>query len=150
MAVHVEVRGIGLAFGLQQFSRILHERDAELMRPRGHRNPNLQVLVDQLIVLVPGGWRHGEGLDLLAIQEEFELVRFVQALDLLVAIARQPDLYFVLRILGKEVRNQRASTRSQRQPFHVFLLREVRPNPERVDTVRTRCPDRQPADLLRG
>ena len=52
MPVHVEMRVVGLAPGLQQRGRVLHEGHAELMRTGRDRNANLQMLIDQLVVLV--------------------------------------------------------------------------------------------------
>ncbi len=50
--MQVEMRVVRLAFRFQQFGRILHERDADLVRPGAHWNPRLQMLIDHRIILI--------------------------------------------------------------------------------------------------
>ena len=68
----------------------------------------------------------------LAVEQHLQLVRLAQALDVLVAVARQPDLDLVLAVLREGVRDERAAARAERQPLDVLLLREVRPDADRV------------------
>ena len=49
-----------------------------------------------------------------------------QPFDVLVAVARQPDLDLVLAVQRERVADQRAAARAERQPVDVLLLREVR------------------------
>ena len=63
----------------------------------------------------------------LAVEQHLQLVRLAQALDVLVAVARQADLDLVLAVLREGVADQRAAARAERQPLDVLLLRDVRP-----------------------
>ena len=86
------------------------------------------MLVDRRVIARrPAGGVDGERLHPLAVQQQFQLVRLAQAFDVLVAVARQPDLDLVLAVLREGVADQRAAARAERQPFDVLLLREVRP-----------------------
>jgi hypothetical protein len=73
--------------------------------------------------------------DTLAIQQHLDLMLLAQAFDLLIAIAGQANLNFILGVLRKRVGNRRATTSPQRQSFDVFFLREVGPQ---ADCVRRR------------
>ena len=152
------MRLIRLAERLEEIRRLFHERDTERVRTGADRNPCLQVLVDvvvrRLIVFgKPGLARrrlHREQLHALAIEQELQIVRLAQSLDVLVAIAGEPDLDFVLSIHWKRVGHQRAAARADRQSLDVFFLREVRRSPDGVAAGRAaRPPDRYTADLFR-
>ena len=128
----------------------LQERHAEIVRAGRRPDAGLQVRVDRLMVRLRLGGLHGERRLPLAIQQHLQLVRLAQALDMLVAIARQPDLDVVLAVLRERVGNQRPAARPERQPVDVILLREIRPDADRVAAGRSARPaHRQPADLLR-
>ena len=74
----------------------------------------------------------------------------VQSFDLLVAVSRQSNLYFILAVPRKGIGNQYASASAYRQAIDVLFLRSVRPDTKSVTTRRTVSrPDRKPADLLR-
>ena len=68
-----------------------------------------------------------------------------QALDVLVAVARQPDLDLVFAVQRKRVRNDGAAARAERQPVEVLLLRQVRRKHDRVAAGRARRAARPPA-----
>ena len=59
-------------------------------------------------------------------------MRLGQPLDLLVAVAAQADLDFVLAVLRERVGHDSAAARAERQPLDVLFLREVRRDTERV------------------
>ena len=82
---------------------------------------------------------------LLAVQQHLQLMRLAQALDVLVAVARQPDLDLVLAVLREGVRNQRPAARAERQPLDVLFLGEVRPDADRVAAGRPARAARRPA-----
>ena len=150
MPVQIEMRLVRLAFGFEQRRRVLEKRHADLMRAGSHRETSLQIRVNDVIVLVPLGRRHREQLHALAIQQQLQFVRLMQALDFLVPIPRQSDLDFVLAVLRKGIGNQCAAAGADRKPFHALLLSEVRPNAKGVAAWRTagrsNC---EPADFLR-
>ena len=57
--------------------------------------------------------------------QQLEIVRFGQALDVLVAIPHQPNLDLVLAVHRERVVDDRAAARPDRQPLEMFLLRQV-------------------------
>ena len=100
--------------------------------------------LDGPLPLRGGGFTVNE-LHALAVEQHLQLVRLAQALDVLVAVARQPDLDVVLAVLRERVADQRAAARAERQPVDVLLLREVRPDAERVAAGRPARAARPPA-----
>ena len=123
MPVGIEVRLVGLARGLEQHRRLLQKRHAERVRTGAHRNADLEVLVDlvvrRLVVLGESGLAlrrlHREHLHALPIQQQLEIVRLAQALDVLVAVARQPNLDLVLAVQRKRVGDHGAAARADRK-----------------------------------
>ena len=77
------------------------------------------------------GRLHREHLDAFPVEQELHIVRFVQPLDVLVAISRQPNLDFVFAVEWKRVVGQGPAARADRQALEMFLLREVRLHPDR-------------------
>ena len=70
-------------------------------------------------------------------------MRLAQAFDVLVAIARQPNLDLVLAVQREGVVDDGAAARADRQALDVLFLRQVRRNPDRVAArraARTRRP----------
>ena len=93
---------------------------------------------------------HREELQALAIEQQLEIVRLAQSLDVLVAIARQPNLDLVLAILWKGVMDQRTASGPDRQAVDVLFLRDVGGHADRFAAGRfTRATDGHPADLFR-
>ena len=148
--VHVVMGLVGLSLGLQQRGGILQERHAEIVRAGRRPDAGLQVRVGGLMVRLRSGRRHRERRLSLAIQQHLQLMRLAQALDVLVAVARQAELDLVFAVLGERIRDHRPAARPDRQPVDVFLLGEVRPDADRFAAGRSAgVPDRQAADLLR-
>src|SRR5262245_4060383 len=110
---------IRLTPGLQQGGGSFQKRRAELMGPRRHGEAQLQSLIYAFVVLVCWG-RYREQFHSLPIQKQLQLMWRTQALNFLVAVARQPDLDFVVTVAGKRIANQRSTACANRQPFHVF------------------------------
>src|SRR4030095_3840979 len=82
------------------------------------------MLVDQFVVFVVP-WGDGERLHALPVQQQLDLVLFVQTFDFFVSIASQSNLDLVLGVLRKRVRDQRTTSRSQRQTFDVLFLSQI-------------------------
>ena len=77
-------------------------------------------------------------------------MRLAKALDVLVAVPRQPELDLELAVLREGVRDQRPAAGADREPLDVLLLGEVGPDAERVAAGGSaRAPHGQAADLLR-
>ena len=104
--------------------------------------------INRVVVFIFRG-RHSERLDLLAIQQQFQLMRLVQALHLFIAITGKPDLDFVFRILRKSVVNQHPAAGPEWQSLNMLLLSEVWGRAERVATRSARRANGEAADLLR-
>ena len=150
MPVHVKVRIVRLTSGFEQVRGMLQKRHAQLMRAGSNREAHFQLLIHRVIILVSRRC-HREQFHALPIQQHLQLVWPMQALDLFIAVPRQPDLYLILAVPGKSIRKQCATARANGEPFDVLLLREVRPNPDRVAARRAMgCAHGQPADLLPG
>src|ERR1043165_7341292 len=108
------------------------------------------MLIHQFEILMTSGRRDGEGTDAVAVEEQFQFMRFAQAFDLLIAIARQANLDFVLRVLGKGVGNQGAAAGTERKAFDVFLLGNVWANADSVAARAMGSTDCEAADVLGG
>ena len=67
----------------------------------------------------------GEQLDALAVEHQFDFVRLGEAFDVLVAVAREADLDFVLGVEREGVAERAAAARAEGQLVEVLLLREV-------------------------
>ncbi len=120
------------------------------MRSRGNGDPRLQVLIDAIVAFVLRGRFDGERCQAFAVQQQLDLVRLAQPLDLLVAVARQPGLDVVLAVLPERVRYPHAAARAKRQSLDVAFLSPIGPGAKRVAARRLRrAADRQSADLLR-
>ena len=92
---------------------------------------------------------HRERLDARPIQQDLDLVRLGQPLDLLVTVAPQADRDVVLAVLRERVGDDGAAAGAEWQALDVLFLREVRRHPECVAARRAPDPaDREPADLL--
>ena len=154
MPVGVEVRLIRLARRFEEQRRLLQEGDADGVRARLDRHADLEVLhrLSAWLTGSPAG-RCGctvNDLHALPIEQQFDLVRLAQALDLLVAIARQADLDLVFPIPRERVVDDGAAARAEGKSLDVLLLREVWRHADRLAARRAaRAPDRDAADLLR-
>ncbi len=150
MAVVVEVRLIWLTRGLDEQRRLLHERDAERVRAGLHGNTDLQVGVHGRVLRLALRRLHGEHLHLRLVEQQLEVVRFGQALDVLVTVSHEPNLDLVLAVHREGVVEHGSAPRPDRQPRQVVFLREVRGKPDGVPAGRKARPaDRDAADLLR-
>ena len=127
------------------------------MRSRGDRHPHDEVIVDIVLgrlvvqrhVAHQVRRRHGERLDPLAVDQELQVVRLAQALDVLVAVTRQPDREFVDAVRREVPGRDQAAARADRQALDVLLLGQIGIRPE-GDSCRLVHPaHREPADLLR-
>jgi hypothetical protein len=94
----------------------------------------VEMFVDQIIigntvgVSNPGNVinrLYREQLYPLAVQEEFHVGRFAQALDVLVAVPGELKLNFVLGVLRERIVNRGPAARPERQFVEVLLLREI-------------------------
>ena len=149
--VQVVVRLVRLPLGFEQRRRVLARtsRRDRAARPSPRCGPSASRPPSRCTFVV-GGRLDGERRQALAVQQHLQFVRLAEALDLLVAVPRQPDLDVVLAVLREGVRDQDAAARPQGQPVDVSFLRQVRPDAEGVAVGERRRPaDRQPADLLR-
>ena len=126
MPVVVEVRLVGLALGFEQQRRLLQKRHAELRADRpapargssGARPPALDPCSRCGGFTVNSCTRSPSSSSSSSCGSR-------QALDVLVAVARQPDLNLVLAVQRKRCTEQRAAARADRQTLEVLLLREV-------------------------
>ena len=156
MPVVIEVGLVRLTSGFEQQRRFRLERHADGVRTGGHGHADLemavQVVLGGSIVLRHVRLRcgvHREDAHLFAIQKQIELMRFGEALDVLVAIARQANRDLVLTVDRERMRNQRATACPDRKALEVLLLRQVRSKTDgRAARRKARTSDGQPADLL--
>ena len=73
--------------------------------PRFYRPSEGKVLIDGLGIFVGAGrLDRGEG-DAIAVDEELDIVRAFEALDLLVAVALEADLDLIIAVAGKQIRD---------------------------------------------
>ena len=151
MPVIVEARDERLALGLDEIGWIFRKGDDEVVRPGFDGHAKLQVRVDPLGVFVGAGRLDRFQCDALAVDQHLDLVRFLEALDLLVTVAREPHLDFVVPILRENVGKRRAATRADRQALDVLLLRDIGRNAKRVATgCLARRAEGEAGDFLRG
>ena len=113
MPVVVEVRLVGLTRGLEQQRRLLQKCHAERVRARLHRHADLEVLIDRRMLRLALRRLHGEHLHPRLVQQQLEVVRLGQALDVLVAVAHQPNLDLVLAV-HRETCSRRPRRRASR------------------------------------
>src|ERR1051326_2180582 len=116
-----------------------------------HRHAELQILVERCVVVCSSRPSKCEGSDLLPIDKDQELVRTVLAepADASGQIAHEPDLNVVLAVLRKRIWYRHSTARADRQPGHLFFLREVGGQPKDVVLNRGLCSaDREAADFL--
>src|SRR3954468_18096122 len=148
MPIQIEMGFVWLAFSFQESRRFLQECNAQGVRTGFDRNPDVKVLVDQVVTLTLWRGRHREQLDALTIQSQFELMRLGETLDLLITIACKPKLYPILGIQRKRIVCRRSSACTERQFLEMLLLCQVRRNQNGIANGRTnRTSDCQPADL---
>ena len=152
MPVHVEVRLLRLPLGFLERERLSRERDADLVRPgrapgaapsgpcpplrRRSRRP----IWFRLGFTVNSCTRR-------AVERQLDLLRLGQPFDVLVAVARQPDLDLVGAVEREGVADHRAAARAERQPVEVILLRQVRRAGRRRGSPATAAGRRPPARL---
>ena len=127
------MRLVGLAGRLQQHPGARREGDADVVRPRRHRHADDQVIVDIVLrrlvvqrhVVHQLRRRDGERLDPFPVDQKLQIVRLAQALDVLVAVARQPDRELVDPV-GREVPGrEQAAARTDRQTLDMLLLSQI-------------------------
>ena len=154
MPIHVEVREARLTLGLLQREGLSREGDRHFARTGANTDAELEVLVHGLVRVVRAGLipigLHRERLRQASVDTELDLLRLGESFDVLVPIARQANLKLVDRMLRERVSEDRAATSSERQPFEVILLREIRGQHDDVTRRRReRAADRGPAHFLR-
>ena len=158
MPVEIEMRLVGLTCGFDQRRRVFQKCRADRVWTGFHRNADLEVLVDVVVrrLIIFGkpslslGWFHREQPHALAIQQHLQIVRLGQALDVLVAVSRQPNLDLVFAVQRKGIRDHRTAASADRKAVQVLLLGEVRLKPDGFAAWRNAgTSDRYPADLLR-
>ena len=97
------------------------------------------------------GGLDGERRLWLAVEQNLERMRFVQALDVLVAVARQAELDLILAVLREGVRDQCPAACADWQALDVIFLGDVRADANRIAARGTAWTAHgEPADLLRG
>src|SRR4051812_39826993 len=64
-------------------------------------------------------------------------MRFMQAFDFLIAIAREPDLNFVIAVTREIVRYESTTAGSQRKSFNMFFLRNISADAKSITFGRT-------------
>ena len=114
MAVHVELRGERGALVLEDGGGILGEGHAERVLAGFDGETEGEVLIDGLGIFVGAGrLDRGEG-DAIAVDEELDIVRAFEALDLLVAVALEADLDLIIAVAGKQIRDRNAAAGAER------------------------------------
>ena len=73
--------------------------------------------VGRLVLAVRPGRREPERGPAFAVQEHLQLVRLVQALDVLVAVPRQAELDLILAVPREGVGDQGPASRAERGTF---------------------------------
>ena len=103
------------------------------------------------MIVASGGRLDGEQASALAIQHQFDFVAFRQAFDMLVAVAREAHLNFVLGVEREGVANGESAARAERELVEMLLLREVGRKGDGV-AARGTCgaAEREAADFARG
>src|SRR5262245_29280533 len=158
MPVDIEVSLVGLARSFKERRRLFQKCHADGVRSGLHRNADLEELVEGVVAwlilfrvfTIALGRLHREQLHPLPVEQQLHFVGLAQALDVLVAVPRQPNLDLVLGVKRERIRDQRSAARAYRKPIYVLLLGEVRLYSDSIAAWRTAgTSHRQPADLLR-
>ncbi len=155
MPILVEMRLVRLLRGFDQRGVLPHECRCDGMRPGRHVQANLEPLVHVFVGVVltqpiPAR-RNRELLHARAVEQNLQLVRLGQPLDVLVPVARKLHLNLVLAVERERMREENPAARPERQSLDVLLLREIG---RKDDDAAGGCPegaaDRHARDLLRG
>ena len=149
MAVQVVVRVVRLALGFLERPRLRDEGRADRRGAGGCLDAGLEMGID--LAKIPASRRrfHGEALERRVIQQDLQLVGSVQSFHLLVAVAAETQLHFILARHGKMVGDQHAAAGALGQAFDLRLLTEVRRHPDDPPgRRRRRDPRGEAADLL--
>src|SRR3954468_16074490 len=88
--------------------------------------------INLFVVLVSLSRLDRESLYFLSIDQHFQFMWLVQALNLFVSIACQANLDFIFSVSWKRVTQQSAAARPQRQTLDLLFLRNIRPNAESI------------------
>ena len=91
----------------------------------------------------------GEGLDPLPVDQQLQVVRLAQALDVLVAVTREPDRELVDAVCREVPGRKDAAPSADGQTLDVLLLGQIGIRTEGDPGRLARPPHREPADLLR-
>ena len=96
------------------------------------------------------GRLHREQLHARLVQEQLEIVWLGKALDVLIAVAHQPNLNLVLAVHRKRVVDDRTAASADGEALEMGLLSKVRRHPDGLAAGRTAgTTDRRAADLFR-
>ena len=149
MPIGIEVGLIRLPRRLLEQRRLLQERDANLVRAGLDRHADLEVLIRGGMKRLALGRLDREHLHARPVQQQLDIVRIGQPLDVLIAIPGQANLDLVLAVEREGVGKHGAAAGANRKPLEMTLLREVGGHPDRFTAGRSaRTADREPADLL--
>ena len=110
MAIHVEVRLVGLALGFQKRAGEPGESGGDDVRAGFHWDFDVEVGIDAAMILAGRGRLNGEAFDARAVDEEFDIVGAGDAFDVLIAIAGEADLDFVFGVDGESVAERFTAT----------------------------------------
>ena len=84
------------------------------MGPGFHGNSHIQRSVDLAVILSRRRGLHSEDADANAVEAEFDVVGPGEAFDMLVAVARQPQLNLILGVLREGVVDGSAAAGAER------------------------------------
>src|ERR1043166_2168733 len=111
----------------------------------------MQVLLDHVIIAAGGRRLHRDQRDLAAVDRDLDIVRLCEPFDVLVAIARQANVDFVLRVVGERVRHGQSAARAQRETRERLFLREIGRKRDGIAAGQSRRPaGAEPAALAGG
>src|SRR5262245_8776301 len=111
MTVHVEMRSVRLTLCFNQRRRLFQKRVRQKARSGVHGYPHTKVFVN-VVVIRSSRWRlYCERLYALAIDHQRQLMRLVESLNSLVAVARQAELNLVFSVQRESV-SRRSSAAS--------------------------------------
>ena len=151
VAVHIEVRLIGLALGFQKGGRLLQEGRGEFMGTGFDGHANLQTGIHFAVIVGAGGRFHGEDFHALAVDAEFHLMRAGEAFHVFVAVAREAQLDVVFRVLREVEAGDGAAAGAEGKFVEMLFLRKVGGEDDGFAAGRAHgAADREAADFLRG
>ena len=120
MAIHIEVRLIWLTLGFEKIGGLLGERSSYHVRASVYSDANIQIFIDYMVVIALRRRLYGERLYALTVENQLNIVRADESFDVLISIARQPDLPEQANSLDSR------TPCPQWQVVELLLLRKVR------------------------